>query len=397
MNVVFLTHRLPYAPNRGDRARAYHTVRLLAPRVKLEVISLVHDEEEAAEVGRVRGLGAQVATFEVPKWANRLRAVSRLAGSRPLTHFLLDAPGIADALAQLVANRRPDVVLAYCSGMARFAMTPPLSTCPLVVDFVDVDSAKWLALSRDREWPMSWIYTREARTLGNFERQAARRARQSIVVNRREADLLTALAPGAAVRIISNGVDLAGLRPTTAPSEGAEIVFCGVMNYPPNVDGVHWFAREIWPLIRAGRPDARLVVVGSDPVDSIRQLAGTDSRITVTGAVQDVRTYLWHAAVSVAPLRTARGLQNKVLEAIAAGVPTVVTSEVQEGLPREVDAACRIGDTPEQFAAHALQLLALSGSERRAVAGQADLSALGWEQQLAPLYDILAAAGAPTP
>ena len=336
MRVLFLTHRLPYAPNRGDRARAYHMVRVLAPVTSLHVVSLVHDEAEAAQSRIVRDLGAEVSAFLVPRWKNRIRALPRLAGSTPLTHLLLDAPGIGSALEHLAAEHRPDVVLAYCSSMAKFAMAPVFRNTPMVLDMVDVDSAKWRALALTSSWPMSAIYQREARTLRRFERLAALRARQTLVINEREAAELRAFAPEASIRVMGVGVDLAGLQPTGPATSAPMVVFCGVMNYTPNIEGVLWFARQVWPRIRATRPDARFCIVGAEPVEEVRRLSTLDGSITVTGTVPDVRRYLWDSAVSVAPLLTARGMQNKVLEAIAAGLPVVVTTAVSEGLPEGV-------------------------------------------------------------
>jgi len=392
VRVLFLTHRLPYAPNRGDRARAYHIVRVLAPVSALHVASLVHNEDEAGRTQAVRDLGAEVSAFRVPWLSNRLRAVSRLAGSTPLTHMLLDAPGIDAALERIVAEQRPDVVLAYCSSMAKFAMAPALRQTPMVLDMVDVDSEKWSALAQTAAWPMSAIYHREARTLRAFERLAVRHARRTIVINEREGVVLRAISPDAAISIVHNGVDLAGLRPRGSPSTAPVVVFCGVMNYTPNVEGVLWFAGHVWPRVLDARPTAQFFVVGADPGPEIRRLAQTHASITVTGTVPDVRRYLWDSAVSVAPLLTARGTQNKVLEAIAAGLPVVVTTPVMEGLPEMTRAACRTADEPEAFARHVSELLALSGTERHGLAEQADMAQLTWDQQLKVFPEILAAA-----
>src|SRR5262249_41887861 len=152
-----------------------------------------------------RRLGVDVMTFEVPRLTNHLRAVLHLAGGRPLTHVLLDAPGIRSALEQLVEKNPPDVVLAFCSGMARFALEPPLSELPLVIALADVDSAKWRALGHAVTGPRRWIYGREARLLEQFECQAANRARHTLVVNEREAQLLAAVAPGTSITILENG------------------------------------------------------------------------------------------------------------------------------------------------------------------------------------------------
>jgi sugar transferase (PEP-CTERM/EpsH1 system associated) len=392
VRVVFLTHRLPYAPNRGDRIRAFNIARALARQVDLEVVSLAHDDDEMGQTGRVEALGARATAFRVPSWRNHLRAAVSLTGTRPLTHVLLDAPGVKPFLSDLVRRRPPDVVLSFCSGMVRFALEPPLSSFPLVLDMVDVDSEKWASLARSSPWPRGWIYGREARCLAHFERHATRMAATTLVINERERVSLEAIAPGAPIQVIGAGIDLALHRPPGPPAESPRLVFSGVMDYVPNIDGVLWFAREIWPMIRAKRPDARFVVVGADPPAAVRRLAGTDQAIEITGRVPDVREYLWNAAVSVAPLLTARGLQTKVLEALAAGLPVVVTPQVFEGLRDEARSGCRLARDPKAFAEHVLGLLALTGPERRAIAASARLSALSWESQLAPLPGILAAA-----
>ncbi|HUK34255.1 MAG TPA: TIGR03087 family PEP-CTERM/XrtA system glycosyltransferase [Vicinamibacterales bacterium] len=392
MRVLFLTHRLPYAPNRGDRLRAFHIVRSLAARADLELVSLVHDRDELAQVPRVEAMGARVTAVPVPRLRNLARGAAHLLGRQPLTHVLLDAPGLSGVIRSIVRQRPPDVVLAYCSGMARFALEPPLSDFPLVVDLVDVDSQKWLALSESSSWPKRWIYEREAQHLADFERRLSAAASAVFVVNDRERKLMRMVVPGSNVAVVPVGLDVETHAPRTPPAPRARVVFCGVMNYTPNVDGVRWFARDVWPLVRAKRPDAQFVIVGSDPASIVRRLRAADNGIEVTGTVDDVRPYLWESALSIAPLFMARGVQTKVLEAVAAGLPAVVTSAVFEGLPTAIRSACRVADTAEAYAAATLAILDLPPSERRRIAQTADLTQLGWDAQLQPLHDALASA-----
>jgi sugar transferase (PEP-CTERM/EpsH1 system associated) len=394
MRVLVLTHRLPYAPNRGDRLRAFHMLHYLRTRAEVELVSLVHDAEEASHVDAVRALLPHVTALSVPPLRTRLNAAAALLTKQPLTHALLDAPAVPPTLHHIVEQRRPDVVFAYCSGMAKFALQPPLSEIPLVVDFVDIDSQKWQDLASRSPWPRSWIFRREGRTLGAFEARAAIRAVAALVVNAREADLARALSPGANVQVVGNGIDLEGLRPRTPPASTARVVFCGVMNYAPNHEGMAWFVREVWPLVRASRPDATLAIVGSNPTAALQRTCAGDTSITVTGRVDDVREWLWNSAVAIAPLQVARGLQNKALEAIAAGLPIVMTEAVAGGLPQEAAAASLVANAPRRFADHVLDLLQRSPAERRALAAASDLERLTWSRTLEPLGPTLERAAA---
>ena len=306
-----------------------------------------------------------------------------------MTHTMLDAPELTAAVTSL-ARRSPDVVLAYCSGMARCAFAPALRDRPLVLDMVDVDSAKWASMAETHTPPRSWVYGREARVLRAFEAVAAAHASTTMVVTDKERQTMTAIAPGARVEVVPNGVDAVRLRPTSGPTGEPRVVFCGVMNYAPNEEAAMWFAREVWPLVIASRPDAQFHIIGSSPTPAVQALAGMN--ITVVGAVPEVAPHLWKAAVSVAPLQTARGIQNKVLEAVAAGLPTVVTPVVSEGLPGLVLPACSVADSPQAFADAVLMYLEWTPEQRRKRALAVDLASLSWDRTLARVHDILAQA-----
>lgn len=389
MRILVLTHRLPYAPNRGDRLRAYHMLQGLKDRAQVELVSLVHDDEEASHVDEVRQFVPKVHAVRVPKIMNYARSAMSLLGDTPLTHGLLNAPGMTAVLEEVCRNDRPDVVFAYCSGMARFALQPPLDDIPLVLDFVDVDSQKWRDLAAAGHAPLSWIYAREAATLGAFEARAAKRAVASLVVNAREAAIARELAPDANIRVLNNGIETSRLQPPGAPAQTARVVFCGVMNYAPNDEGMRWFVKQVWPAVQAARPDATLAIVGSDPTTALKSVCAGNPSIEVTGRVPDVREWLWGSAVAIAPLHIARGVQNKALEAIAAGLPIVLTEAVAGGLPAAAAYASSVANTPDQFAHHLLLLLAMTPDERRARANSSDLSLLTWSRTLEPLWPLL--------
>jgi sugar transferase (PEP-CTERM/EpsH1 system associated) len=392
MRILFLTQRLPFAPNRGDRVRAFHLLNLLGRFAQVDVVSFVHDDEEAARASQMPA-AATVRTLRVSPVRNHVLAVPALLGSTPLTHLLLRSPQESSTLA-LAAAAKPDVLLPFGSGMARFCVSPPLQHIPFVLDMVDADSAKWASLATTARFPMSWIYRREATLLGAFERTITARASSTTVVNDRERDVLRRIAPEGRLEVVPNGVDLDRLRPQDGPANSEDVVFCGVMNYPPNEEGAIWLATTIWPLVRRQHPTARLLLVGSNPTRRVQALASVEAGIVVTGSVPEVTPYLWGAAVSTAPLFTARGIQNKVLEAVAAGLPTIVTTPVAEGLPPDVLPACTVADEVESFAGAICTHLRLSPPERRAVAHRADLRTLGWDHCLAPFRGLLEEAAA---
>src|SRR5262249_28486592 len=378
MRILVLTHRLPYAPNRGDRIRAYHLVRHLATFAEVDLISLTHDDEEASHAPEVRAMVSRLAIAPVPRLRNLVRGVAALPTARPLTHVLLDAPRMRGEIARMVEAAPPDAVLAFCSGVAHWLLEAPLDRVPAIVDMVDVDSEKWRELAETTPPPRRWVYRRERRLLSRFEAEVTRHARATLVVNERERASLVRLAPDANVRVVPNGIDLSAFRPAPAPSAEPTVVFCGVMNYAPNEEGARWLAGDVWPIVRRGRADARLLLVGAHPTPAVRALGECDASIEVTGTVPEVLPYLWRSALAAAPLHTARGIQNKVLEAIASGLPTIVTPVVAEGLPAQAALACRVAGTAEEFAAAILSGLALAPPERRAIAGRANLASLGW-------------------
>jgi sugar transferase (PEP-CTERM/EpsH1 system associated) len=389
--ILYLVHRLPYAPNRGDRMRTYHTLRALRPVADVHVVSLVHDAEEASHVEEVRTMASSVRTARIRHWPNRLRAIPGLLTGTPLTHVLLHAPDMAHHIREVIAEARPDLVVAFCSGIADHVLESPLSEFPLLVDMVDIDSAKWASLAAARPWwhPLRFIYAREARVLSQFEAGLTRHAKATIVISERERDLLCSFVPNAPVHVVPSGIDCERLEPQGPPSPDPVVVFCGVMNYEPNEQGMLWFINQIWPLVLAERPDATLQIVGSNPTPALISAGANARNVSVTGSVPRVEPYLWQSAVAVAPLLVARGMQNKVVEALGAGLPVVVSPQVAAGLPACVMPGCVEASQPEDFARRVVELLVLTPDQRRARARTADVAAMSWSRVLRPLVDIV--------
>jgi sugar transferase (PEP-CTERM/EpsH1 system associated) len=257
-----------------------------------------------------------------------------------------------------------------------------------IVDLVDVDSAKWAAYAAQARGPRRWLYAREARGVRALELEAVARCQAVLLVSGAEAQALG--AAGGSVIAVSNGVDTEYFSPSPPPVDGAPaLVFTGTMDYRPNIEGVTWFVRDVWPGVTARAPGATFTIVGRDPARPVRQLADVPG-VRVTGSVPDVRPYLAAASVAVTPLHTARGIQNKILEAMAAGRPVVASSPALEGLDVNVGHEILRADSPEEWQA-AILGLAASPSWRQDM-GQAArgrvVADYSWPARMAPLVEL---------
>jgi sugar transferase (PEP-CTERM/EpsH1 system associated) len=319
--------------------------------------AFVDDPEDWAQVAALRGVCGELELRPVSRIAARLRGLGGLLTGEPITTgYYRDAIMRGWAMA-LAARRKLDAVFVYSSSMAQYADGLELQAgTPRVIDFCDVDSDKWRQYAASHSPPGRWIYAREARLLAQCERRAAREFDVSLVSAEPEAVLLRAIAPESceSIRVLANGVDASYFDPAVRwpdpyPAGRRAIVFTGAMDYYANVDAVRWFAVNVLPAVRAATPEAFFAIVGSNPSPQVRALARPGA-VVVTGRVPDVRPYLAHASVVVAPLRIARGVQNKVLEAMAMSCPVVATSDAVQGIPGAAGAGVTVCDSAERMA-----------------------------------------------
>jgi sugar transferase (PEP-CTERM/EpsH1 system associated) len=273
-----------------------------------------------------------------------------------------------------------------------------------VIDFCDVDSDKWRQYAQRQHWPLSQLYSREARALERTEKDLASRFAATVLVSEREADTFRRLVPGCAdrVHVVRNGVDAAYFdsaiedahqsAPTPlahAQAGGRDVVFTGAMDYWANVEGVSWFAREVWPLVRARYPDARFLVVGSRPARAVQDLVSCEG-VIVTGAVPDVRPYLRRAHVAVAPLRIARGVQNKVLEAMAMRRHVVATPAAAQGIEPLPPADLHLASSALDFAASVNAVLETATPTASLANREFVLKHYDWARNLARFLELVA-------
>ena len=398
--LLYLTHRLPYPPNKGDKVRSYHFLKHLGGRYRVFLGTFIDDPADWEHVAAVRALCADLHVQPLSHWSRPAASASALLRGEPLTLPYFRSRALAQWVRGVVEREAISQALVFCSSMAQYAIDlPRLRT---VVDFVDMDSAKWADYAERRPWPASALYRREARRLLDYEKAVAARASASIFVTDEERRRFLAGMPqrgSERVLTIRNGVDSdyfssAHEFPSPYTSDERAVVFTGAMDYWPNIDAAVWFGREVLPLIRRGDGRVRFYVVGMKPDGAVRSLAG-ERGVVITGRVPDVRPYLAHASVVVAPLRVARGIQNKVLEAMAMGKPVVTTAACAAALSAKPGLELAAASDAEAFAAAVLSLMDSPAAARMGAAARARVvSDYRWAASLEQLDDVLQPASA---
>lgn len=395
--ILFLAHRIPYPPNRGDKMRSWHLLRHLGRFAKVHLGAFADDEADAANLGALREAmgGALGEAYIEPRHRRKSWPIRALVRNEPASVAAFHGTGMDAFAERMLARPQVSAAFAFSIQMAQFV--PAGCGRRFVMDFVDFDSAKYADYAAASRSPYKLVLLREAWRLRAYERSVAARADVSLFVSEAEAALFREEADprGADVRALSNGIDLdfydpAAALPPLEPVGGPLIVFTGQMDYQPNVEAVRAFARDVMPAVRDEIPEARFAIVGRRPVAAVRELDGRDG-VIVTGEVADVRPWLAAASVVVAPLRIARGVQNKVLEAMAMGRPVVASSGAFEGIEARPGRDLLVADGPE---AQIEAVRSLLGEEARAseigrAARRRMIEGYGWEARLAPLAAML--------
>jgi sugar transferase (PEP-CTERM/EpsH1 system associated) len=360
VRVLYLCHRIPYPPDKGDKIRAFHQLKAIGERHETDLFTLADRPSDLAQKPALARYCRTVTVAGLNLVLARLRSLPYLLTRTPLTLPYFHSSELARSVRKAVLARSYDRVFVYCSAMAQYA---PAGDVPVLVDFVDVDSDKWIQYAGFTRFPFSAVYRREGRLLRQYERAVAERASCVLVTTGREAGLVRELSAGARVRVIPNGVDTSYFDPGAGrPDAPPAIVFTGDMSYFPNIEAARFFATEVLPVVRRSVPAASFVIVGRRPAAEVlrlRKLPGVE----VTGFVPDVRPYLAGARVAVAPFSIAAGIQNKILEALAYGLPVVATPRAAGALAPGV---AEVVDTAEDAPGLAARTVTLLLDQERA-------------------------------
>jgi polysaccharide biosynthesis protein PslH len=394
-DLLFLTQRLPYPPIKGEKIRPLQILKYLTQWYDIYLGCLIDDPSDAQHIDTIRAMCRDMHVATLNRRVAKLTCLRGLLTGESLSVTFFRDRGLTSWVNDVVANVRPDVIFVNSGNMAPYVLDLPKRQTR-ICDLADVDSEKWRAYAETTTGPMRLVYHREWGKVAALERRIAREFDVSSFVSEAEAALFTRLVPECAAHIrgVSSGVDhryfdpALGFAPvfdTTLPT----YVFTGTMDYPPNVDAVVWFATEILPLIRRTVPAAQFYIVGNAPSAEVQRLAAIEG-VFVTGRVADVRPYVAHATAGVAPMRIARGIQNKVLEAMSMARPVVLTSGALEGIEAEPGTDVLLADNVEDFSASCCRLaLNNDGAAIGAAARLRILRDYDWSARLRRFDDIL--------
>jgi len=360
--LLFLAHRIPYPPDKGEKIRAWHILEHLAKRCLVDLGCLVDDARDLNHLPILQRTCAEVQAVPVGRRVSAaLRTLLRARPGAPLSQGWFHHPRLARWVEHGMRSGRWDAAFVYSSAMAPYLLRA--TRLFRILDMVDVDSAKWAAYAANARGLMRQIWQREARTLFALERLAAARFDRTLFVSEAEAKHFVSLAAEAAGRVdwVENGVDLVRFDPslpwpTPYPEATRPIVFTGTMNYRPNIEAVAWFAEAVLPSVRTRFERAEFWIVGANPAPAVAALARRPG-VHVTGTVADVRPYLAHASVAVAPLFIARGIQNKVLEAMAMARAVVASPPAFEGVRATPGRDLLVAEGAEATAAAVISVL----------------------------------------
>ena len=398
--LLMLVHRVPYPPNRGDRIRSYHLLRHLAAEFDVHLATLCDEPVSADSTAALASLCRRVEIAPVMGPARWLRAAWSLASGGTATAGLFRSPRLAGVVKKWAGDIQFDAALVFCSSMLPYLEVPELESVRVVVDLVDVDSQKWFDYAELAAGPQRWLFQLEGRRLRKMERRAVDRAEAVTLVSEAEAGLFRRVCPNDKTVAIPNGVDLDYFRPENdgpqpwtplPPADRTNLVFVGALDYRANIDGITWFVSEVWPLLRREMPELTLGLVGRNPAPAVQKLAAT-AGIRVYGTVPDVRPYVAAADLVIAPLRIARGIQNKVLEAMALGKAVVCSPAALEGIDATPQRDLLLAAAPMEWLAGVRRLLGDAELRQRiAQQGREHVQhEYSWNVALAALHGLLA-------
>lgn len=402
-DILFLVHRIPFPPNKGDKIRSFNLLKWLSKHYQVHLGYFVDEPEDEQYKSELAPYCKLIHAVSINKMYSTLRSSVALFSAQALTvpyYFRLNMQSWVD---EVINARNIQKAIVYSSSMAQYLDGPKYQNMCRVIDFVDVDSDKWRQYAQSKKIPLSWIYQREHRLLQRYEVHISEQFKHATFVSEEESNFFESLlAPALAQKIssVGNGVDTIyfdrrNLATSKQPEPRPYIVFTGAMDYWANVDAMLWFCQQVWPIVKQNIPELELYIVGSNPSSKVKELEAI-AGVVVTGRVDDIRPYIDRALVTVAPLLIARGIQNKVLEAMAMEKPIVATRAAIEGITRETtDLAVSVCDQARDFGNAVIEYCQKAQNKDSSMEGicyanrQFVLDNFSWDSQLNSFQPLL--------
>ena len=393
--VLYLCHRIPYPPNKGDKIRSFNEVKSLSRKYAVDLITFADTKTDLKHVHDLKKYCRKIKVFYLNATIAKVNGCFSLISGKSITQGYFYNKKFQNKFDQWTDDVNYDAIICFSSPMAEYVFNSKKElqkTQDLIMDFCDLDSDKWLQYANKKSLPASLLYRAEASRLLTFEKKVNKWFDSSIFISKKEAELFRGYHPRARnIKVVPNGVDHEFFDPAQTEDKdhfpSPLIMFSGAMDYYANVDGVAWFAKMVLPEIKKRIPEIKFYIVGSNPSPVVKALE-TDSAIRVTGFVNDIRPYYKSADLCVIPLRIARGIQNKLLEAMAMELPVVSTSQAIQGLLPGVKKVLEIEDDPKEFASKVIKLLDEKKKSKRLgkTASEFVMANYNWEHNLKKLY-----------
>ena len=353
--LLLLCHRIPFPPNKGDKIRAYHLLKFLAEHYDVHLGSFIDDPLDWKYVSDVDAICKSTHFVKLDPLQAKIKCLKGFLTGEALSVPYYNSKALQNWISTTVKSHEIKKAMVVSSVMAQFLTDPTLQLDRKIIDIVDIDSDKWMQYSTMKTWPMSWVYQREARTLLKYEKEAVNNFDISFFVSSAEAEMFKEKISDSQDKVgfYNNGVDNEYFSKSESFSNPysekvKSLVFTGAMDYWPNIDAVKWFVAEVFPVLQAKDSTINFYIVGSNPTDEVLQLQTTPG-VVVMGRVEDIRPYIQYATAIVAPMRIARGIQNKVLEAMSLERAVIVSSMGLEGISAEHGLEVLVADTADEF------------------------------------------------
>jgi sugar transferase (PEP-CTERM/EpsH1 system associated) len=406
MKILYLAHRIPYPPNKGDKIRSFNEIKYLAKNHSIDLICLADDPNDLQHKEDLQKYCRKVFVYPISTTWSKIKGLAEFCIGKPITTAYFYRKTVQETFNHWLTNNDYDAVICFSSSMAEYVFKSVQlyligqgrgpEKPKLIMDFCDIDSDKWLQYAQKEAFPLKQVYQAENFRLQAYETQVYKTFDASTVASQKEKELFLQVCPAAEnMVVLPNGVDTEYFSPqSTQPAEQltdeSALVFTGAMDYHANVDGVCWFCEHIFPAVRKQYENARFYIVGRNPAPAVEKL-GTLPGVHVIGNVADIRPWYQKAAVFVVPMRLGRGVQNKVLEAMAMGRPIVSTSKANDGIGALDGEHLIIADSADNFARAVTGLL--QDHNRQKILGvnarNFVLAENTWEEHMARLENLL--------